>query len=197
MRIQYHIGLMSLMEILCSFGVFSGLFLEEVFWVSRAACQGVRGLFVPLSSVGTVGQEVHLSSVGTCGPVVPLSSVGTSGHVSSLVECEKCEGSYLQRHLCVILRRLLYYQFTSDVSVTYPECIWPLLTLRSRCLRCGDVRSHLSTDVSQPCWSPWFFPGGGSGSWWSDSRTDQLHCADKTQNWLSMDSELHVVVHVM
>ena len=53
------------MEILCSFGVFSGLFLEEVFRVSWTACQGVRGLFVPLSSVGTVGQEVPLSSVGT------------------------------------------------------------------------------------------------------------------------------------
>ena len=46
------------MEILCSFGVFSGLLLEEVFQVSWAASQGVQGLFVPLSNVGTVGQEV-------------------------------------------------------------------------------------------------------------------------------------------
>ena len=69
------------MKILCSFGVLSGLFLEEVFWVLSAACWGVRGLFVPLSSVGTAGEEVPLSSVGTCGLVVPLSSVGICGPV--------------------------------------------------------------------------------------------------------------------
>ena len=67
--------------------------------MSWAACQGFGDLFVPSSSVGTVGQAVPLSSVGTCGPVVPLLNVRTSGHV--LLSSVRTVGAHIYR-LCVL-----------------------------------------------------------------------------------------------